>query len=86
MKFLLKVNGCECVMTYEQLQSVVNVLWDCEKLVDHHVDRGNGTHGYQMAYVHHLAPMSIDELHLRPLTEEKYEATKFVTKMSKEDK
>jgi hypothetical protein len=86
MRFIVKIDGTEVLLTSEQVEALTAVLQDCEKLYDKTVDKGQGTHGYNLSYVHHLKPFNCSEsLNVRVMPTEQYEATKLITKLNKEE-
>lgn len=86
MKFTLGIGGTKVVMNAEQLEAMTRILEDCDQLYDHSVEKGTGTHGYSMSYIHHIKPYNINEsLEVKVMSQEQYEATKLVTKLHKED-
>jgi hypothetical protein len=86
MKFTLVIGGTKVVMNAEQLDALTNVLDGCDQMYDHSVEKGTGTHGYNMGYIHHIRPYNINEsLEVKVMSQEQYEATKLVTKLHKEE-
>jgi hypothetical protein len=87
MKFTFSVGGTTILATAEQLDAMTRILEHCDALHDHNVGKDLGTHGYNMSYIHHIRPYNISEsLTVKVMTTEQYEATKLVTKLSKEEK
>lgn len=87
MKFTFTVCGTTVLMTAEQLEAMSRILENCEALHDHSVGKDLGTHGYNMSYIHHIRPYSVNEsLSVKIMTDEQYEATKLITKLNKEEK
>lgn len=86
MKFIVNVDGTQMLMSYESMQELSKVFASCEKLVDYHVDKDKGTHGYNMSYIHHIKPFNLTEdFKVKMMDDEQYEATKLITKLNKED-
>ena len=86
MKFVVKIDGAEVLLSGAQVEALTNILQDCEYVYDKSVDKGTGTHGYNMAYIHHIKPYNCSQsMNLKVMPKEQYEATKLVTKLHKED-
>ena len=86
MKFIVKIDGVEVLLDGAQVESLTAILQNCDKLYDKTVDKGQGTHGYNNCYVHHLKPFNCAEsLSLKVMPTEQYEAIKLITKLHKED-
>lgn len=86
MKFILKIEGTDVLLTAAQVEALTAILQDCDKLYDHTVDKGQGTHGYDMRYVHHIKPFNcFESLNLKVVPSEQYETAKLITKLSKEN-
>jgi hypothetical protein len=86
MKFIIKIEGTEVLLDGAQVEALTNILQNCEKLYDKNVEKGQGTHGYNNCYIHHLKPFNCSEsLNLKVMPTDQYEATKLITKLNKED-
>jgi len=86
MRFIVKIDGVEVLLTAPQVEALTNILQDADKLYDKSVGKDLGTHGYQMSYIHHIRAYNCAEsLNLKAMPQEQYEATKMVTKLSKEE-
>ena len=86
MRFTFTVGGTTIVATAEQLEAISRVLEHCDCRYDKSVEKGQGTHGYNNCYIHHLKPFNCAEsLNLKVMPTEQYEATKLITKLNKED-
>ena len=86
MRFTIAVGGTKLVMTAEQLEAMTHILEGCEAVYDHSVGKDLGTHGYNMSYIHHIKSYNInDSLEVKVMSQEQYEATKLVTKLSKDE-
>ena len=86
MKFIVKIDGAEVLLSGAQVEALTNILQDCDYLYDKSVDKGTGTHGYNMSYIHHIKPFNCSQsLNLKVMHKEQYEATKLITKLHKED-
>lgn len=86
MRFTFTVGGTTVVATAEQLEAMTRILENCDALHDHSVGKDLGTHGYNMSYIHHIRPYNVSEsLSVKLMSDDKYEATKLVTKLHKED-
>ena len=86
MRFTLTVGGTKIVMTADQLEAMTRILEDCDCMYDKSVEKGQGTHGYNMSYIHHIKPYNINEsLEVKLMSEDSYEATKLVTKLNKDE-
>jgi hypothetical protein len=87
MKYLLNLNDVKVLLDETQVTELVALLGSCEQLVDHHVGKNNGDHGYDMTYIYHVKPINIMEsLSLRPMPDDQYGAAVLVTKLHKEGK
>ena len=85
MKFIVKIDSNEVLLSAAQVEKLTHILADCEKVVDHSVGKELGTHGYQMSYIHHIRPFNCaSDMNLKVMDNERYLATKMVTKLSKE--
>ena len=68
------------------MEALTNILQDCEYVYDKTVEKGQGTHGYNMSYIHHIKPYNCSQsMNFKVMPTDQYEATKLVTKLSKED-
>jgi hypothetical protein len=86
MRFTFNVGGTTIVATAEQLEDLSRILENCDCRYDKSVEKGQGTHGYNMSYIHHIKPYNVGEsLEVKVMTTEQYEAVKLVTKLNKED-
>ena len=86
MKFIMKIDGHEVLLSAQQVETITKILQDCDYVYDHNVGKDKGTHGYSMSYMHHIKPFNCSQsLSLKVMTAEQYEATKLVTKLHKEE-
>lgn len=86
MKFIMKIEGAEVLLSAQQVEAMTNILQDCDYVYDHNAGKDKGTHGYNMSYIHHIKPFNCSQsLSLKVMTNDQYEATKLVTKLHKED-
>lgn len=79
MKFVLKLEDHLVILNETQLTVFMNALSGAEVLVDHRVDKGKGTHGYDMSYIHNIGTLSTTAVRATVLDETNYEAIKFIT-------
>ncbi len=85
MKFIVDLNGSKVVLNQSQLEILTTALTGAERLRDIDVGKNNGTHGYSNQYID-----GIKEFHMRTalqisvLSEDEYEALKFVSKQHPE--
>lgn len=79
MKFVLKLDDHLVILNEAQLTVFMNALSGAEVLVDHRVDKGKGTHGYDMSYIHNIGTLSTTAVRATVLDETNYEAIKFIT-------
>lgn len=86
MRFIVQVNGTSVLLTHEQLGILTTALTGAERITDIDVGRGNGTRGYADQYIDGIGPLSKDRMQVSVMSEEDYEATKFVTKQHSEIK
>ena len=80
MKFVLKLDDHQVILNEAQLTVFMNALSGAEVLVDHRVDKGTGTHGYDMSYIYNIGTLSTTAIRATVLDETNYEAIKFITK------
>jgi hypothetical protein len=86
MKFIVNVDGTQVVLSYEQMHELSKVFANCEKLIDHTVGKDQGTHGYNMGYIHHVRPFNVTEdFKMKMMDDDAYGAAKLVTKLNKEN-
>ena len=86
MRFTFSVDGNKIVLTAAQLEAMSRILENCDVMYDKTVEKGQGTHGYNNSYIHHIKPYNVgDLLSVKIMTDEQYEATKLITKLHKED-
>lgn len=86
MKFIVKIDGNEVLLSGAQVEALTNILQDCDFVYDHNIGKDKGTHGYNMSYIHHIKPFNCSQsLTLKVMPKEQYEATKLVTKLAKEE-
>lgn len=86
MRFIVKIDGVEVLLTAPQVEALTHILQDADRVYDHSVGKDKGTHGYQMSYIHHIKSYNCAEsMNLKVMPQEQYEATKLVTKLSKEE-
>ena len=87
MKFVLDMYGTKVLLTHEQLEILATALDGAEMLKDIDVGRENGDHGYANQYIHGITNYKLsDQLGLKIMSTEEYEALKFVTKQQQEKK
>lgn len=79
MKFVLKLEDHQVILNEAQLTVFMNALSGAEVLVDHRVDKGKGTHGYDMSYIHNIGTLATTAIRANVLDETNYEAIKFIT-------
>jgi len=79
MKFVIKFEDHQVILNEAQLEVFMNALAGAEVLVDHRVDKGKGTHGYDMAYIHNITPLTNTAIRATVLHESDYSAIKFIT-------
>jgi len=85
MKYLLNLGDIKVLLDEAQVTAVVDLLGSCTQLVDHHVGKNKGDHGYELSYIHHIKPINIMEsLVLRPMPEDQYGAAVLITKLHEE--
>ena len=85
MKFIVKIDGAEVLLSGAQVEALTNILQDADYVYDKNVGQDKGTHGYNMSYIHHIKPYNCSQnMNLKVMTKEQYEATKLVTKLHKE--
>jgi hypothetical protein len=86
MKFIVKIDGNEVLMDTEQVEALTHILQDCDHIYDKSVDKGLGTHGYNMSYVHRLKNFNcFESLTLKVMPQDRYETIKLTTKLAKEN-
>lgn len=86
MKFIMKIDGHEVLLSAQQVEAMTHILQDCDYVYDHNVGANKGTHGYNMSYMHHIKAFNCSQsLNLKVMTHDQYEATKLVTKLHKEE-
>lgn len=86
MKFIMKIEGIEVLLSAQQVEAMTNILQDCDYVFDKNVGKDTGTHGYNMSYIHHIKQFNCSQsLSLKVMTNDQYEATKLVTKLHKEE-
>ena len=85
MKFILKLNnGIDVLVSAKDLERIADILAGAEKLKDESVDKGMGTHGYSMNYVHHIVPFNVaTEFAVQVMPQDTYDAIKLATKLAK---
>lgn len=82
MKFKLNINGVETLLTSEQLEPLINVLYGAERVTTKSLRKADGS-GYD--YINVLADEpSRDWITVAVMTAEQYDALAFITKMQKE--
>ena len=87
MKYMLNIGDTKVVLDEAQVTALIDLLDSSVQLVDHHLGKGLGDHGYDNTYIYHVKPfISMDMLSLRPISEERYGAMVFVTKLHEEKK
>lgn len=80
MKFVIKFEDHQVILNEAQLTVFMNALSGAEVLVDHRVDKGAGTHGYDMSYINNIGNLSATAIRATVLDETTYDAIKFITK------
>jgi len=86
MRFIVKIDGAEVLLTGAQVEALTNILQDADQRYDKTVGKDLGTHGYNNSYVHHIKAFNCSEsLNLKVMPSDQYEATKLMTKLHKED-
>ena len=87
MKFIVDLNGGKVLLTPSQLEILTTALGDAEQLRDIDVGKGNGTHGYADQYISGIKEYRMQtSLQVSVLSEDEYEALKFVSKQHPEKK
>lgn len=87
MKYMLDIAGTKVVLDEAQVAEFVAILDSSTQLVDQHVGKGLGDHGYDMNYIYHVKPfIAMDSLSMRPISDERYNTMVLVTKLHAEDK
>jgi len=85
MKFILKLNGADVLVSANDLERIADILSGAEKLKDESVDKGTGTHGYSMNYIHHVVPFNVaTEFTVQVMPQDTYDTIKLTTKLAKE--
>jgi len=79
MKFVIKFEDHQIILNEAQLEVFMNALAGAEMLVDHRVDKGTGTHGYGMEYIHKIDTLPATAIRANVLDETTYGAIKFIT-------
>ena len=85
MKFVLKLEDHQVILNEAQLTVFMNALSGAEVLVDHRVDKGKGTHGYDMSYINNIGNLSCTAIRATVLDETTYDAIKFITKQGEKN-
>lgn len=86
MKFILKLNGADVLVSANDLERIADILANAERLKDESVGKNKGTHGYDMNYVHHLVPFNLlGDFAVQVMSDDQYETIKLVTKLAKEN-
>jgi len=86
MRFLVSIEGSNCILNGEQLETITKVLEQCELVEDKHMGTNLGTHGYNMAYIHTIKEYNLlDNFKVKVYSDETYAATKLVSKLNKEE-
>jgi len=82
MRFVIELyGGVKVLLTHEQLEILSTALDGAEMMKDLDVGKDNGDHGYAKQYIYGIAPWRTSEnLSLKLMSSEEYEAMKFVTK------
>ena len=87
MKYMLNIGDMKVVLDETQIAELVDILDSSVQLVDQHVGKGLGDHGYDFNYIYHVKPfVAMDTLSLRPLSDERYDTMVLVTKLHEEKK
>lgn len=61
MKYLLKINGTDCLLTHEQVNTIVETLEGCETYGEKHVGQDKGTQGYNNSYIPFIGQSHLHE-------------------------
>lgn len=87
MRFVIVINGQSVILTNAQVEILTTALSGADRLVDIDVGKGNGTRGYADQYIDGIGPYLMrDRLQLNVMSEDEYEAIKFITKQHAESK
>lgn len=86
MRFMIELyGGTKVLLTHDQLEILTTALDGAEMLKDIDVGKDNGDHGYAKQYVYGIgAWRTIENLSVRLMSSEEYEAMKFVTKQQEQ--
>lgn len=60
MKFVVNINSRRCLFTSAQLESLIDVLMDCEVYEESYVGHNKGIQGSNNAYVPVVKPSEVD--------------------------
>lgn len=61
MKFVVKINDRKMLLTAEQVESLADMLCECEYYVEEYVGRGKGSMGTNSEYHPHIKLCNIDD-------------------------
>lgn len=85
MKFTVDISGAKVVLNQAQLEILTTALTGAERLRDIDLGKNNGTHGYANQYIDGIKEYHMrTSLHINVLSEDDYEALKFVSKQHPE--
>lgn len=86
MKFMVEISGSMVLLTAEKMQAIANALFDAHVRCDLDVGKGNGDHGYADQYIYGVKDYDMaDRLVVKVMTDDQFEALKFVTQQQKEN-
>lgn len=86
MKFIVRIDGHDVLLNAVQVEALTNILQDCEMLIDKSVGKNEGTHGYNMSYVHIVKQFVCWEgLTMKAMPQEHIDALKLITKLNTEE-
>lgn len=86
MKLIVEIGGVTAVVSTLQAQAIMEVLSRADRFTNIDVGKGNGTHGYMDQYIHGVKPMDTQLINIKAMTDEAFEATKFVAAQHEEKK
>lgn len=85
MKFMVEISGTMVLLTAEQMQAITDALCAAQIRCDLDVGKGNGDHGYADQYIYGVKDYDMsDRLVVKVMTDDQFEALKFVTQQQKE--
>lgn len=86
MKYILKINGTDCLLTHAQLDAVIEIIDGAETHDERHVGADKGTQGYNNAYIPIIRARNVhDWLTIKPMSDELIETIKLRMKLDKEE-